>query len=138
MKIIEENYNDYIDDQVLSIPSYDDASKVLSFTLRNNETNRILAYASLKHENLDDEEKGCQIIGISLIDSNLEERFYDTLKNRVIIWCNDEAEFSFNYLWFRTEDIDHHNANKIIENIEGFEYIETFHSYVFKIERNLN
>lgn len=56
MKIIDESYSTFVNAEIISLKSYKQSRKRLSFSFRDGKDNQdVFAFVSLKNENLNDE-----------------------------------------------------------------------------------
>ena len=124
MKIIDSNYCDFPNAQILGLPSYIEASKRLSFSFRDGEPNQdIFAYASLKPFG-----ESLQIIDYDNTEPLSYERFFDRIKMTAVM-ANEGGKFRFSCLCFSVNDISEEKAKLLIEYIDGFEYNESTKTY---------
>lgn len=129
MKIVESSYNDFLNAQVLSLGSYSDSSKRMSFSFRDGEENQsIFAYASLKKEEINGW-TGCRILDFNNDDCLANERFYDRIDTIAQTW-NEEGKKKFSCLWFYTKDISEDKAKEMLNYIDGFEYVRDLKAYI--------
>ena len=131
MKIVDSSYNDFPNEQVLSLDSYVDSSKRMSFSFRDGKDNQsIFAYASLKKEIIDGK-AGCRILDFQNIDVLANERFFSRIELSAQIWIdNDNDNDAFSCLWFYTKDISEDKAKEMLNYIDGFEYNEGLKAYI--------
>lgn len=132
MKIVDESYCSFANEEILSLDSYLESSKRMSFSFRDGKDNqRIFAYASLKKDEINGK-IGCRILDFKNDDVAANERFFDRIESIAYMWQeNDNTTFS--YLWFYTEDISENKAYEIMEFIEDFEYDSGSKAYIKKL-----
>lgn len=139
MQILVNSYDDFMNKSILSLRSYLNASKQLSFSFRKKtekgkEPQDTFAYCSLRENNLLKDGVGCQIMEFKNTDFRADEIFYDNLETRVIMWTKN-GKPHFDYLWFNVNDILEESAIILMEYISGFQYNEEHKAYIKNIER---
>lgn len=137
--IISNSYNEFIDENIVVLSSYKDASKRMSFSYRykndNGEINQdIFAYASLREFNVCKEGVGCQIMECSNKTTLADERFFNQIEMTAYMW-NEDRTPKFDYLWFSVDDINEAMADRILKNIEDFEFDKINRIYIKKFNR---
>lgn len=140
MTILIDNYHDFLNKEILSLRSYLPSSKLLSFSLRikddnGKESQNILAFCSLKENNLLPEGVGCQILEFNNCDFRADEKFFDYLHTRVLMWDNI-GNRRFDYIWFSVNEITEDKAISIMEYIKGFEFNDEYAVYIKRIEQD--
>lgn len=129
MRIVDSSYNDFPNGQVLSLESYADSSKRMSFSFRDGKENQsIFAYASLKKEEINGK-RGCRILDFHNNDFLANERFFNRIDTIAQTWIED-GENAFSCLWFYTNDISEDKAKEMLGYIDGFEYNEDLKAYI--------
>lgn len=137
MKITDSSFNDFLNERILSLPSYLDSSKRMSFSFRDGKENQnIFAYASLKDEAINGK-KGCRILDYNNSDALANERFFDRIESIPQMW-QDISGDAFNCLWFYTKDISEDKAVEMFQYIEGFAYDEESKAYIKELEAEKN
>ena len=132
MKIVDEPYCSFANEEILSLDSYLESSKRMSFSFRDGKDNqRIFAYASLKKDEINGK-IGCRILDFKNGDVAANERFFDRIESIAYMWQENDNN-TFSYLWFYTEDISENKAYEIMEFIEDFEYDSGSKAYIKKL-----
>lgn len=130
MDIIDENYDTFLNKEILLLSSYDESTKSLSFSFRyGRESQNVFAYVSLKIDDITGQKgHGIRILEIKNEDFLMDERFFDRLSSIVKYWINDGVR-QFDYLWFYKSDISQDYINRLCEYI-SFESCETQNFYI--------
>lgn len=118
MKYIYNNYIDFCNTAILQSQGIVDADLSLSFSLRKEKNNEVVAFISLKREGFPncENKRGCRIINLfvqrieskanySVINTSLLDKLYQEALSRIMIWC-DDGVLSFDYIWFDTSDFE--------------------------------
>lgn len=137
MPIRSDNYHNFINAEILALPSYLESSKIMSFTYRymandGRPSENIFAFASLRPYNILDEGNGVQIMACQNKNHLYDERFFNQIE--MIVAEGAECDMApFDYLWFSTHDIDPLMCERILANIdefvlnEGSQYVKNIH-----------
>lgn len=135
MKIIDENYSTFLNEEILSLPSYNESTKKLSFSFRDGKENQdVFAYASLKKDDVQGfKGHGVRILEMKNTQSMADDRFFDRLYSIIKYWITDSSVRQFDYLWFIGKDISKEYIDRLCKYI-NFEYCETQGLYVCYVD----
>lgn len=118
MKYIYNNFIDFCNTAILQSKGIDDADLNLSFSIRKEGDNEVVAFISLKREGFPncENKRGCRIINLfvqrietkanySVINTSLLDKLFQEALSRITIWC-DDSTLSFDYIWFDASDFE--------------------------------
>ena len=134
MEIIGNSYLDFSTDEILTLKSYQEASKQMSFSFRDENNQHVFACVSLKKESLEKDGKGLRILEIKNEEAFVKERLFDRIYCVGYLWREEDWEHSFEYIWFYSNDIEPSIVNDMMEFLK-FDYKEKEGIYIYHIQR---
>lgn len=129
--IIDENFHSFINDVIVTLPTYRKASKQMSFSFRWEKEEHIFAYASLMHCDNVCEGVGCRILDFKNENPLADEKFFDRIVSVAEMWAT-RGKHMFDYLWFYQKDLTHQQISQLLESIDGFYRDEKHKAYIRK------
>lgn len=112
-------------ERVLTSLKYFEADKHLSFSIKNEDEEDVMAYVALKKENLCNKEHGCRVLDlyINQFTIPLYDKMFEEIIARITIWRND-GKPSFDYMWFYLKDMENPCWQNFISCYKDFEVLK--------------